>query len=358
MENRTPPQRQIKENTQEFPPKTVLEKELEMEMQSLLKDKNFKGPKLNITLYFGEHATPNNAVLLSEFCKKEKIDLLADEYVYTGDLKEIIDPDTGAELVKKKDKIAQEMLEYAKTLEEELTVPNFRHDIAPGDFLRKEIVQELIQTTDTENNLFNEITNYSFHEFCKKMIDDTDKFRNLQRTREGVVLQTFAEKTAKGIVENQLEKQKEIKTLIFWGFNHYQFYKNLTHIHPNFKIHFQDPYLNNWIKENPNKTPPFALGMQAYNSIKNEEDQLEKHDEYLKDPYRYVAQELRIRLNSQEFHNWKTPLFEKGFVGEVYENVISEIDEMAKKQPINEKESPYYRIAIELFDQYQTIVRG
>ena len=38
-------------NTQEYPPKTVLEQELAMELQTLLDDKNFKGPKLDITLY-------------------------------------------------------------------------------------------------------------------------------------------------------------------------------------------------------------------------------------------------------------------------------------------------------------------
>ncbi|MEK7588737.1 MAG: hypothetical protein AAB438_02870 [Patescibacteria group bacterium] len=336
-------------NTQEYPPKTVLEQELAMELQTLLDDKNFKGPKLDITLYFGIHATENSAKELATYCKEQNIDVLADEYVYTGD---ILDPD----LLEKKKSLAEESSIYGETLKKELNIPTFSHDLTPGDFLRKDLIRGLIETSPLEDEMYQDIRENDFNEFCEKTTDKYEKFRNMQRTREGVVLQTFAEKTAKNIISNKVQDKEELKTLVFFGIDHYQFYRNFSHIHPNFKIHFQDTYLNEFIKNNPGKTPPFALGMAAYNSIKNEEEQFIEHTESEKDPYRYIAQELRLRLNNEEFHNWKQSLFDKSQPGKVYEHIAKDIDKMAQKY--SEKESSYYKVAKELFDEFKEALNG
>ncbi len=345
------------ECSQEREPKSTLENEVEMELQVLLKDKNQKGPKLDITLYFGEHSAVNSAIELAKFCEKEKIDLLADEYVYTGDFEEMIDPIKDADLLKKKKTLAESSLGYGQTLDKILTTPAFRHDIAPGDFLRKEIIVGLTETTDFDDKVFGELTKYSFEEFCGKLIRESEKRRNLQRTREGVIFQTFPQKTAKGIINNNLVGKEELKTLIFFGQNHFQCYKNFAQLHPNFIIHFQDPYINQWILDNPGKTPPFAAGMTAYNSVKNEEDLFVGHEKYEKDPYRYIAQELALRWNNQSFHERRGQLFKLGLRGEIYDRVTKEIDEMAKDYKGTEKESSYHKAAKVLFDEFQAALR-
>ena len=357
-------EQRLKEN-KETHKHTILEEEVILEMNRILTERggttnSRKNLSLDIELYIGRHSTKQDAEKLNRYLAAHDTDLFADEYVYIGDItkgekhSEGIESNKITEEVRTLALAAKEAgLEYDRSVTRK---KRYIHDVAIGDYLRNQIVIDIQPLLNIENKIFDLIPQIEFQNLCDQMESETEKFRNIQNTREAIILHTFAEKTASAIINHDLDKKDTIKIVLFFGFDHYQFASKMNQIHTLKNIHFQDDFLNNQLRTSSKKAPSFSMGMSLFNSIKTEEDTFIQHTREELDPYRYIAQEFYLRLNSDKFHAWAEQLSREGRVGEIFDNVIKGVDKIAEKYTENNGKSKYYYLAKSMFDEYKSLV--